>query len=98
MRDIVDRCRVWESHADSDIRRAGKPGPDPTFPTYVVSGSDRAMDDLQVAAITNPQSMPDQLETMIWRLLAGTAVPAMMSRFWIWGTWQGRLYLSPTYC
>ena len=50
MRDIVDRCRIWESHVDSDVRRAGKPGLDPTFPTYVVSGSDREMDDLRVAA------------------------------------------------
>ena len=58
MRDIVDRCRVWESHAD--VWRAGRPGPDPTFPTYVVSGSDREMDDLRVAAVTNPQSTPDQ--------------------------------------
>ena len=23
--DIVDRCRVWESHADSDVRRISKP-------------------------------------------------------------------------
>ena len=55
----------------------GKPGPDPTFPTNVVSGSDREMDDLRVAAVTNPQSTPDQLETMLRRLLAGTAVPAV---------------------
>ena len=25
--DIVDRCRVWESHADSDVRRVSKMGP-----------------------------------------------------------------------
>ena len=36
IRDIVDRCRVWESHADSDVRRAVKPGPDPTFPIWSV--------------------------------------------------------------
>ena len=46
IRDIVDQCRVWESHADSDVRGASKPGPDQTFPTYMVSGSDRGMDDL----------------------------------------------------
>ena len=28
IRDIVDRCRVWESHADLDVQRASKPGPD----------------------------------------------------------------------
>ena len=80
IRDIVDRCRVWESHEDSDVRRAGKPGLDPTFPTYVVSGSDREMDDLRVAAVTNSQSTLDHLETMLRRLLAGAAVPAPVPR------------------
>ena len=28
IRDVVDRCRVWESHADPQIRRVSKPGPD----------------------------------------------------------------------
>ena len=32
IRDIVDRCRVWESHAQLDVRRASKPGPDTVFP------------------------------------------------------------------
>ena len=31
IRDIVDRCRVWESHADSDDRRFSKPGHDRTL-------------------------------------------------------------------
>ena len=48
MQDIVDRCRV---HADSDVRQANKPGPDQTFPTNMVSGLDRGMDDLRVAAV-----------------------------------------------
>ena len=60
MRDIVDRCWVWESHVDSDVRRASKPGPDPTFLTYMVSGPDRGVDDLWVTAVTTPQSTPDQ--------------------------------------
>ena len=62
IRDIVDRCRVWESHADSDVRRVSKPGADLVFPTYVVSGPDRGVDDLQVAAVTTPKSTPDQVE------------------------------------
>ena len=41
IRDIVDFCRVWESHADSDVRRISKPGPDRAFPTYVVSDFER---------------------------------------------------------
>ena len=51
IRDIVDRCRLWESHADSDIRRASKPGPDPAFPTYMVGDPDRGMDDLRMVAV-----------------------------------------------
>ena len=77
MRDIVDRCRVWESHADSDVRRASKPGPDPAFPTYVVGGPDKEMDDLRVAAVTTPQSTPDQVEGFFRRLLtSATSAPA----------------------
>ena len=37
IRDVVDRCRVWESHADPAVRRIGKPNPDPTYPTYAVA-------------------------------------------------------------
>ena len=72
--------RVWESHADSDVRQAGKPGPDPTFPTYMVSGSDREMDDLQVAAVTNPQSTPGSVGDLASEILAGTAVAAPVPR------------------
>ena len=65
IQDIVDRCRVWESHADSDVRRVSKPGPGPAFPTYVVSGPERRVDDLWVAAVTTPQSTPDQVEDFV---------------------------------
>ena len=68
---------VWESHADSDVRRASKPGSDQTFPTYMVSGSDRGMDDLRMAAVSTQQSTLDQLEILLWRLLVGTAAPAL---------------------
>ena len=67
IQDILDRCRVWESHADSDVRRASTPGPDPAFPTYVLGGPDREMDDLWVAAVTTPQSTPDQMEGFFCR-------------------------------
>ena len=40
IRDVVDRCRVWESHADPAVRRIGKPNPDPTYPTYAVGDAD----------------------------------------------------------
>ena len=40
IRDVVDRCRIWESHADPAVRRIGKPNPDPTCPTYAVGDAD----------------------------------------------------------
>ena len=70
---FVDQCRVWESHADSDVRRISKPGPDPTFPTYVVGKVDRGVEDLRVAAVTTPQSTPDQVEKLVRRLMATPA-------------------------
>ena len=73
---IVDRCRVWVSHADSEVRRVSKPGPDPAFPTYVVSDPDRGVDDLRVAAVTTPQSTPDQVEIFFCHLLTSAAATA----------------------
>ena len=72
IQDIVDRCWVWDSLADSDVRRVSKPGPDPVFPTYAVSDPDRGVDDLRVAAVTTPQSTPDQVK-VFRRLLANAA-------------------------
>ena len=76
MWDIVDRCRVWESHADSDIRRVSKPGPDPAFPTNVVDEVDRGVDDIRVVGVTTPKSTPEQVEIFFCRLMASAAAPA----------------------
>ena len=40
LRDIVDRCRVWESHGNTEVRRVSKPMPEPVYPTYVVEQPD----------------------------------------------------------
>ena len=42
---FVDRCRVWESHADPEIRRVSKPGPEPVYSSYVVGERDDGVDD-----------------------------------------------------
>ena len=75
MQDIVDRCRVWESHSDSDVRRLSKPGSDRALPTYMVSDSGCRMEDRMVAAVTTSQSTLDQLETLLRRLFPGLVVP-----------------------
>ena len=36
IRDIVDRCRVWESHADTDDWRLVKPTPEKARPIYTI--------------------------------------------------------------
>ena len=56
IRDVVDRCRVWESHADPEIRRTSKPSPDPIYPAYVVGDSDNVGKTIRVAAVTKPKS------------------------------------------
>ena len=74
--DIVDRCRVWESHADSDTRRFSKPGPNRTLPIYTVDTLSEKMDDQVVAAVTTTQPDPDQLATLLRRLFSGPVGPA----------------------
>ena len=34
IRDIVDQCRLWESHADMGVRRIVKPAPERAIPVY----------------------------------------------------------------
>ena len=51
IRDVVDRCRVWESHADPEIRRVSKPGPEPVHHAFVVGESDDVVDDVRVATV-----------------------------------------------
>ena len=57
IRDVVDRCRVWESHADPEIRRISKPSPDPIYPAYVVGDSDNVGETIRVAAVTKPNTI-----------------------------------------
>ena len=37
IRDIIDRCRLWESHADTDARRIVKLTPERARPVYTVN-------------------------------------------------------------
>ena len=75
IRDVVDRCRVWESHADTEVRRISKPSPDPIYPAYVVGDSDNIGETRWVVAVTRPKPGPDQLEDMLRRLLVGMGAP-----------------------
>ena len=76
IQDIVDRCRVWESHADLNIWILSRPGPDRTLPIYMVDALSEAVDDRVVAAVATTQPKPDQLETLLRCLLSGPVVPS----------------------
>ena len=71
----MDRCRVWESHADPEIRWVSKPGPEPVYPAYVVGEWDDGVDEVRVATVNQPKSPPDQVEDLLRRLLASMAPP-----------------------
>ena len=73
---IVDRCRVWESHADPAIRRIGKPNPDPTYPTYAIDDADSDNEVTRVAAVTRQRSGQNQLEDLLRRVISTTERPA----------------------
>ena len=61
IREVVDRCRVWESHADPAVRRISKPSPDPTYPAYAVGDADGDIEATRVAVITGQRSSQNQL-------------------------------------
>ena len=69
LRDIVDRCRVWESHGTTDIRRVSKPVPDPVYPTYTVQRPE--YEEEKVCLVSgNKQSNPtDQTEELLKKLV-----------------------------
>ena len=70
IRDVVDRCRVWESHADPAVRRISKPTPDPIYPTYAVgdTGSDNEI--IRVAAVSGLKSDQNQLTDLLRRIIS----------------------------
>ena len=70
LRDIVDRCRVWESHADPEVRRISKPMPEPAYPTYVVQQSEYETEPVRVVTVNKPNSSVDQSEELLKKLLA----------------------------
>ena len=72
IRDVMNRCRVWESHAEPKVRRVSKPGPDQIYPAYVISDSDKVVEEIRVAEVTKPKSTLDQMEELLRRLLVGS--------------------------
>ena len=69
LRDIVDRCRVWESHETTETRRVSKPMPEPVYPTYVVEQPDYESEPVCVVSVNKQNSHVDQTEELLKKLL-----------------------------
>ena len=95
IQDIVDQCQVWESHADTDVRRASKPGPDRLLastaakPAPTPKPEPPAVDQLlrRLMSVTQArQPAPAAatrsagLETLLQNLLSGSLTPVRQSR------------------
>ena len=65
----MDRCRVWESHADPEVRRISKPMPEPVYPTYVVEQPDYETEPVCVVTVNKPINPIDQSEDLLKKLL-----------------------------
>ena len=73
---MVDRCSVWENHADPAVRRTSKPAPDPTYPAYAVGDTDCDNEVTRVAAVTGLKSDQNQLADLLRRVISTTEHPA----------------------
>ena len=76
IRDVVDRCRIWESHADPAIRRISKPMPDPIYLTYAVADTDSDNEITRMAAVTGLKSDQNQLTDLLRRVISTVEQPA----------------------
>ena len=66
IQDIVDHCRVWESHADPDVGKGRGPSPGWALPLNDVG---EAGDDLPVAAMAVSPTEQALLESLLEQLL-----------------------------
>ena len=69
LRDIVDRCRVWESHGTTETRRVSKPIPEPVYPTYVVGQTDYDNEPVYVVSVNKQNNQMDQTDELLKKLL-----------------------------
>ena len=76
LRDIVDRCRVWESHSDSSVRRVSKPMPEPAYPAYVVNKSEYESEPVRTVTVNKPESSVDHGKELL-RKLGAILIPVV---------------------
>ena len=69
LRDIVDRCRVWESHGTTDIRRVSKPVSDAVYPTYTVEQPEYEDEPVCLVSVNKQSNPTDQTEELLRKLV-----------------------------
>ena len=67
LRDIVDRCRVWESHSDLSGRHISKP--EPAYPAYVVKQSEKDPEPVRAVTVNKPERSVDDSNELLRKLV-----------------------------
>ena len=80
LRDIVDRCRVWESHGTTEIRRVSKPIPEPVYPTYVVEQPDYESEPVCMVSVNKQNSQVELLRKLLEALTPVTPPPVRVPK------------------
>ena len=67
LRDIVDRCRVWESHSDFPGRSASRP--EPPHPAYVVKTPEKEPEPVRAVTVNKPECPVDDTNELLRKLV-----------------------------
>ena len=67
LRDIVDRCRVWESHSDSLARNVNQPTI--TYPAYVVKPVDKEPETVRAGTVNRPERSVEDTNALLSKLV-----------------------------
>ena len=67
LRDIVDRCRVWESHSDLSGRNVSKP--ELTYPAYVVKTSEKHPEPVRAVTVNKQERSVDDTNELLRKLV-----------------------------
>ena len=67
LRDIVDRCRVWESHSDLLARNVSQPKI--TYPAYVVKPVDKEPETVRAVTVNKPERSVEDTNALLSKLV-----------------------------
>ena len=67
LRDIVDRCRVWESHSDLSARNVNQPKL--TYPAYVVKPSEKEPETVRAITVNKPGRSVEDTNELLRKLV-----------------------------